>query len=144
MLVRWLKGRRLFRFTPVDATPLDDGVYIVSAALNRINEEPVIEVEEADGANAELIEDGRGPRSEPYRVTIDTIAPESSDAPDMLTSSDTGMSVVDNVTSKMEPAFQGVGEPNTKVRVVGNRIGSDVAIIGRGIVGNGWSLGGYG
>lgn len=69
------------------------------------------------------IEDGqappavsRGMLSEPLTITIDTIAPDTSQ-PLLLTSSDTGMFDDDMVTNKMSPAFTGVAEENSKIRL---------------------------
>ena len=66
-------------------------------------------------------------------MTIDQIAPDGADRPDLLNSSDTGMSLIDDVTSKMQPAFSGVGEPNVKVRIIANRVGAQAEVIGQSV-----------
>ncbi len=72
-------------------------------------------------------------RSAPFRLTIDRVAPTAADRPDLLSASDTGRSTVDQITRTMQPAFRGVGEPNTKVRVYANRIGGEIEVVGQGI-----------
>ena len=56
----------------------------------------------------------------PLPVTIDTMDPAQPAMPDLLDSSDTGSSSTDNVTSKMQPAFEGITEPNAKVFLFAN------------------------
>ncbi len=73
-------------------------------------------------------EDGRGSLSQPLLLTLDTAAPATPAAPDLLASSDTGMSDDDNVTAKMQPAFAGTAEANAKVRVKANG-----AVVGQGV-----------
>ena len=54
----------------------------------------------------------------------------------MLQSSDTGMSLLDNVTSKMAPAFTGKAEANAKVRVLARNLNTGtVNLVGQGVVG---------
>ena len=54
----------------------------------------------------------------------------------MLQSSDAGMSLLDNVTSKMAPAFTGKAEANTKVRVLARNANTGtVNLVGHGVVG---------
>ena len=60
---------------------------------------------------------------------IDRTVPVAAIAPDMLTSSDSGMMNNDDVTNKMSPAFQGPGEANAKVRVLANG-----TVVGEGVV----------
>ncbi len=79
------------------------------------------------------ITDGNGVQgfkelSFPMFLTIDDTDPVVS-VPDLLTSSDTGMSSTDNVTNKMRPAFSGTAEENSKIRVLANGVvvGSGVA-----------------
>jgi hypothetical protein len=55
-------------------------------------------------------------QSEQLVVTVDTTEPSGS-TPDLLYSSDTGKSSTDNLTSKMQPAFDGTTEANAKVFV---------------------------
>ena len=79
-----------------------------------------------DGQDAPA--NGRTSESAPLLLTLDTAAPNPSE-PDMLASSDAGMSSTDNVTSKMNPAFRGTAEANAKVRILANN-----TIVGQGIV----------
>ncbi|GAB4142186.1 MAG: hypothetical protein Tsb009_12340 [Planctomycetaceae bacterium] len=67
--------------------------------------------------------DNRSAQSHELLVTIDTVAPATPGTPDLLTSSDTGMTNNDNVTNKMRPTFSGTGvEPNAKVRIYANNV----------------------
>eukprot|EP00913_Durusdinium_trenchii_P023358 g21936.t1 len=73
--------------------------------------------------------DNRSAQSHELLVTVDQTAPTPDVAPDLITSSDTGMFNNDNVTNKMQPAFAGAGiEPNVKVRVYANG-----ALVGQGV-----------
>ncbi len=71
---------------------------------------------------------GRTKLSGPLLLRLDTTAPATPAAPDLLTSSDTGESNTDNITSKMQPAFSGSTEANAKVRVK-----ADGVVIGQGV-----------
>jgi subtilisin-like proprotein convertase family protein len=54
----------------------------------------------------------------------------------MVPSSDSGMSVIDNVTNKMSPAFTGWGEANSKVRVFAKNVETgSISLVGQGVVG---------
>ncbi len=62
--------------------------------------------------------------------------------PDLIDSSDSGMSNTDNVTNKMQPAFAGVSEVGSAVRIFaepfdnqGNSLGNAV-LVGEGVVGS--------
>ena len=71
----------------------------------------------------------RSDQSEQLLVTIDLIDPGPS-TPDMLTSSDTGISSVDNLTKIQTPAFWGVAEANTIVRIFANGELVGIATVG--------------
>ncbi len=77
---------------------------------------------------------GRGLLSAPYGLTIDRIAPATADRPDLLDASDTGASFRDNVTSQTQPALQGTGEPNAKVRLLASRTEGQTEVVGQGVV----------
>ncbi|NQT87700.1 hypothetical protein HQ560_13100 [bacterium] len=81
-------------------------------------------------------ENARTDLSEPLLVTLDSTAPAPS-TPDLLTSSDTGSNASDNITAISQPAFSGVAEANSLVRVLANG-----AIVGQGIAGSdgGWEI----
>ena len=109
----------LWSFTP--AAPLASDVYFVSAA-----------VEITDGQFPAVV--GNGPLSPPLWVTIDSDVAGPPAAPDLLSSSDSGMLDDDEVTNKMQPAFAGVVAPNDKVRVFAQKVGEDaVELIGQGV-----------
>ncbi len=116
----------LFAFTPLEETALTSGLYTVTAAV-RVFDATVTD----DGAPPIS---GRGTLSEPFTMTIDREAPATSARPDLIDSSDTGVSFRDDVTSKDQPAFQGAGEPNAKVRVLARRTTGDIEVIGEGVV----------
>ena len=89
------------------------------------------------------VEDRAGNISHDFllNVEIDTTVPIAGD-PDLIDSSDSGMSNTDNVTNKMQPAFYGRSEANTTVRVFaqpvdrnGNVLGDNV-LVGQGTVGS--------
>lgn len=74
-------------------------------------------------------------------VEFDSDAPIAN-PPDLIDSSDTGMSFIDNVTNKMEPAFNAVSEAEARVTLfaqpldaAGNPVGAN-AIVGTGFVGS--------
>ncbi|NLE36900.1 MAG: calcium-binding protein, partial [Pirellulaceae bacterium] len=94
-----------------------------------------------DGQAAQA--DDRTLLSEPLLVTLDMTAPALS-TPDLLASSDSGASSVDNITAIRQPAFQGTAEVNTKVRVYANGILVGEGIVGSdatdGVIGNGLGL----
>jgi len=112
----------LFEFTP--GLPLFDGVYFVSAAVRMFDGQLT-----AAGTPAPAT--GRSQLSAPLWITIDTLPPDvpGITLPDLLASSDTGMFNDDNVTSKMSPAFDGLGPANAKVRVRANGV-----VVGQGVV----------
>ncbi len=89
------------------------------------------------------VEDRAGNISHDFllHVEIDTTVPIAGD-PDMIDTSDTGMSNTDNVTNKMQPAFFGVSEANAIVRIFaqpvdrdGNVLGANV-LVGEGRIGS--------
>ena len=111
----------LWTFTP--AAPLVDDVYFVSAAVTI-----------TDGQTVRVT--GRTQLSEPIWLTIDTTAPTLGGL-DLLPSSDTGMDMEDNVTNKMSPAFDGLGEANAKVRVFAELVAPTAfprRLVGEGVV----------
>ena len=100
----------------------------------------------ADGVhNLKLeVEDRAGNISGDYllEVFVDTQAPNAV-MPNLLDASDAGMFNTDNVTNKMQPAFDGVGEINTKVFVYATRISPTTGVpigpeelVGEGLVGS--------
>ena len=101
-----------FQFSAGD---LSEGLNVVTAAVRIF-----------DGQNAQ--QDGRSQMSEPLLLTLDTTAPATPAAPDLLAASDTGMNDDDNVTAKMRPAFDGITEDNAKVRVK-----ADGVVVGEGV-----------
>ena len=89
----------------------------------------------ADGPHplsAEATDDAgnRSAQSEELLVTVDSVAPVSPTAPDLLASSDTGTFNNDNVTRLQSLAFAGTGEANARVRIFANGL-----LVGQGIVG---------
>ena len=114
----------LYEFTLADQE-LVSGLYVVNAA-----------VETFDGSllgDENVPVTGRGQLSSPFGLTIDLDPPNGADQPDLLNSSDTGMSMNDNVTSQAQPAFSGIGEPNVKVRIMANRLGVQTEVIGQSV-----------
>ena len=80
-------------------------------------------------------------QSQELIVTVDTTRPDKVTDVDMLDASDTGVDNQDNITSKMQPAFSGKGEPNNKVRVYAARkdhlTGADIGpreLVGQSII----------
>ena len=123
----------LFHFVPIN--PLPDGHYLATAAVRIYDGRST-----SNGPNPAT---GRTLASEPYPFTIDQVGPTSTGRPDLFRISDSGMSDVDNVTNKMQPAFGGTGEPNSKVRLFVNRQGEGVAeIVGQSVVTSGgqWEI----
>jgi len=112
----------LWAFTPT--TPLTDGDYFVSSAVQVV-----------DGQDTRR--NGRAQLSDPLFITIDSEDAEILANADLLNSSDTGMSNIDNVTNKMQPAFQGIAPANSIVRLFANGelvgqtiVGSDTSDVG--------------
>ena len=73
----------------------------------------------------------RSAQSEELLVRVDTVAPASPSAPDLLPTSDSGTSDSDDITKVNPPAFQGTGEVNAKVRIFANGV-----LVGEGVVGS--------
>lgn len=116
----------LVSFTPRDPDALESGLYAVTAAIR---------VVDATTPGGELPpSSGRGLLSAPYGMTIDRVAPATTDRPDLLDASDTGASLTDNVTSRTQPALQGTGEPNAKVRLLVRRESGPIEVVGQGVV----------
>ena|GEM_PF-1846826 len=111
----------LFEFTPAGALP--DGIYFGSAAVRIFDGQQ-------DGEGDPDPATGRAQLSVPLWFTIDTTAPAGT-APQLLSSSDSGQLNSDSVTSKMQPAFRGLGEANAKVRVF-----ADGLLVAQGVVGS--------
>jgi hypothetical protein len=116
---------QLFTYRPAAASPLPTGSYTVTAAVH------IFDATSFHGAPAPAT--GRTIQSAPFLLTIDRVAPVAASQPDMLSASDTGRSTVDNVTRISTPAFRGVGDPNTKVRVYANRIGGEIEVVGHDV-----------
>ena len=74
-------------------------------------------------------------------MTSDNTAPLAPSAPDLLASSDTGSFNNDDVTMETMPAFQGVAETNTRIRILANGLVVGEATVGTdatdGVLGNG-------
>ena len=86
----------------------------------------------------------RSDQSEELVVTIDRTAPATPSIPDLLATSDSGVSNSDDITAVNPPAFLGTAEANTLVRVFANgelvgvaRVGSDLS---DGVEGDGLGL----
>jgi len=93
-------------WTATPAAPLPDDFYSVAAAVTITD------------LHTSAVT-GRTKLSAPVWVRIDSTAPIAA-APDMLASSDSGISDTDNVTNIQSPAFGGTTEPNARVRVLAN------------------------
>ncbi|NQT12701.1 MAG: hypothetical protein HQ582_08130 [Planctomycetes bacterium] len=74
--------------------------------------------------------DGRTQLSEPLVLTVDNTAPAAS-IPDLLETSDSGVSNTDDITNVTAPAFRGVAEHNAIIRVFANGV-----MVGQGYVGS--------
>lgn len=71
-----------------------------------------------------------GPASQGLVLTIDTISPAATTAPDLVASSDSGVDTADNLTNSTTLTFNGSGaEPNAMVRLYAgaNQVGSALA-----------------
>ncbi|MCA9200611.1 MAG: DUF11 domain-containing protein, partial [Planctomycetales bacterium] len=120
------QNNSLYEFTAADPDATLDGNYLIQAFVRVFDGR-----QNADGADPAS---GRGPLSDPSWFIVDTIAPTAADRPDLVTSSDSGMSNEDNVTHINQPALTGVGEPGVKVRIFANRDGVGLAeLIGQGV-----------
>ena len=117
----------LFTFTP--AVALDDGVHLISAAVD------IFDLQE-DGGGAPDPAMGRSLLSVPLSITIDTEAPNPANLADLLASSDSGTFDDDDVTNKMQPAFAGVGPANHKIRIFAARNGGPALDVGQGVIGS--------
>jgi hypothetical protein len=99
----------VFRFTPT--APLTPGVYLVSARTKVFDGQ-----ENAAGNPAQKM--GRSNASPPLWITIDTAGGmDNMVSADLIAASDTGMFSDDNVTNKMQPAFNGIAPAGFKVRL---------------------------
>ncbi|MFF4393752.1 Ig-like domain-containing protein [Streptomyces sp. NPDC001552] len=69
-------------------------------------------------------------------ITLDTVAPvRPANAPDLLASSDSAGSDIDNITTIIKPAFQGSSvEPNALVRLRTTPAGGSPAVVGKDTV----------
>jgi len=74
---------------------------------------------------------GNFTQSEQLLVEIDTTAPLASSTPDLLATSDSGISDSDNITDIKEPAFAGTAEANSLIRIY-----ADGILVGEGVVGS--------
>ncbi|MEX0643070.1 MAG: Ig-like domain-containing protein, partial [Pirellulales bacterium] len=126
----------VYRFTP--SAPLTPGVYLVTARTRVFDGQ-------ADANDDPDQETGRSNASPPLRLVIDTTgAALGSVSADMLNASDTGMRNDDNVTNKMQPAFNGIAPAGAKVRLFANGelvgqtvAGSDTSDVGHAVGGIG-------
>jgi hypothetical protein len=124
-------GATLWSFTPSAA--LADGEYFVSAAVQ------MVDFQQPQRAN------DRTQLSDPLTIVVDASVPGVEGiAIDMLTASDTGMLDDDNVTNKMQPAFQGIAPAGAKIRLFANGelvgqtvAGSDASDVGHAVGGIG-------
>src|SRR5690606_11156133 len=114
----------LFNFT-FGAFDLAEGVNFLTAAVRIFDGQ-------RDAVGNPQPAQGRSQLSEPLLLRLDTTAPLTPAAPDLLASSDTGMFDNDNVTNKMQPAFSGTTERNAKVRVK-----ADGVVVGQGVAASG-------
>ncbi len=120
------KGNTLFRYTftmgqlPKTNFPADSQGFLhyVKAAVRIF-----------DGQNP--IQSARTQLSEPLVLTVDNVLPDPPSTPDLLETSDSGVSHSDDITDVKQPAFQGTGEANAKVRVYANG-----NLVGEGVVGS--------
>ncbi len=81
----------------------------------------------------------RSAQSEELLITIDFTPPVATAAPNLLSSSDSGQENDDNVTNVQTPAFDGVGERNSIVRIFATPTAGNTGVrqlIGEGIVGS--------
>jgi len=117
-------GAGTFLFDLTANPALTDGVFFATAAVRLFDGQ-------RDGAGAAQPADGRGPLSPPLWLSVDTVAPAAADVTiDMLASSDSGSNTADNITNQTSPAFQGVAEANSKIRLFANG-----QLVGQGVVG---------
>ena len=75
---------------------------------------------------------GTGAPSATLAITVDTAAPATPAAPDLLASSDTAGISDDNVTTVQTPQFTGAGEANALIRLYanGSQVGADLVTSG--------------
>lgn len=97
----------------------------------------------AEGAHPLTVEayDTAGNRlqSEELLITIDFTAPAATLAPNLLSTSDSGLDNTDNVTNVVTPAFDGLGERNSIVRIYATPTAGNTGLrqlIGEGVVGS--------
>ena len=69
--------------------------------------------------------------SEPLVLMVDPVPPAAPSAPDLIGTSDSGVSDTDDITDIKAPAFQGTGEMNAKIRIFANGV-----LVGQGFVGS--------
>lgn len=69
--------------------------------------------------------------SDPLLLTFDPTPPSPPSVPDLLPSSDSGTSSIDNITGVNPPAFKGTGEPNATIRILANG-----EVVGQGVIGS--------
>lgn len=105
-------GDDLFSY---DSEGLPDGSLLISSSVHVFDVRQVIEDDEI------LPDPAVGPSLEsvPLGIIVDAESPTVT-SPQMLPSSDSGMSRQDGVTNVMQPAFAGVSGPNELVRVFAN------------------------
>ncbi|MFG2999604.1 Ig-like domain-containing protein [Streptomyces sp. NPDC048340] len=136
-------GERVGFATPVDPTN-KPGLYQIRLAPvlregeNQITAEVII-VDPSDNPRVAGTAHVTGSGAESAHalvITLDTIAPaRPAAAPDLLSSSDSAGSDVDNITTIGKPAFQGASvEPNALVRLRTTPAGGSPAVVGKDTV----------
>lgn len=126
----------LWSFTVPAISALAAGDWFVSSAVQ------IVDPQDTNPAAGTQRATGRAQLSDPLIITIIPEGAVVNASLDLVTSSDTGMSNIDNVTNKMSPAFVGVAPVGFKVRLyasgslVGQTVaGSDTSDVGVGGVG---------
>ncbi|MFZ3498305.1 Ig-like domain-containing protein [Streptomyces sp. 5.8] len=136
-------GERVGFATPIDPTN-KPGLYQISLdpvlreGENQITAEVII-VDPSDNPRVAGTTHVTGSGAESAHalvITLDTVAPvRPAAAPDLLASSDSAGSDVDNITTIIKPAFQGSSvEPNALVRLLTTPAGGSAAVVGKDIV----------
>jgi hypothetical protein len=84
------------------------------------------------GVAAPAPAEARTQLSEPLDLVVDDVDPAAPSVPDLVETSDSGDDNTDHITNIIQPAFDGTGEHNAKVRIYANgnlvgegRVGTD-------------------
>lgn len=99
----------LFTYT-FAAAQLNEGLNIVTSAVHMVDGQV--------GPVANVMDDGG--QSVPLVLRLDTTDPVAPANLDLIATSDSGDSDMDDLTNKMSPAITGTGEPGAKVRLFSN------------------------